>query len=327
MLVEKTISRSLFENEQRDKSSGGTWVARLPLWLMRRIVLRNLESFRRPKDIVMPILPVNDVTHTQHEIDGKPNKVRINVFGHQRGADKPRPLLFFIHGGGFLGGDSLMNEGLMRHLADKLDILCASVDYNVAPEAKHPAAINDCARALAFVLDNCLVNKNMVFLAGDSAGGNLAAALTLKLLDEKALTPKGQILFYPVTDLDSVGLPSYHEKGIEYSAMRRGIKLSQSLYLPDKASRKHPYVSPMCADFKFPQPDALLLIAERDGLRSDGLAYAEKLEKAGGYARCVLYKGAFHSFINDLFRSDIADDAAAEMLTFIKDRISEVQNG
>ena len=321
MLIEKNIPLSEFEMKQLEKGGGSAWVTKLPLWLMRRIVLKNLESFRRPKDIVMPVLPKCDIIHTRHEIGGAPKKVEISVFRKKQKPEEKMPLLFFIHGGGFLGGDSLMNEGLMRHVANELGILCASVNYNVAPEAKHPTAIEDCARALKYVMKNYSTDETKIFLAGDSAGGNLAAALTLKMQDEKMQAPKGQILFYPVMDLDSISKTSYHEKGTEYSAMRRGIKLSQSLYLPDKNCRRHPYVSPIYAEMNTPQPDALLLIAERDGLRSDGMEYAEKLEAAGGYARCVLYKGAYHSFINDLFRSDIADDAAAETLEFIGARI------
>jgi acetyl esterase len=323
VLIEKNIPLSDFEKAQLEKIEGASRFAKLPLPLMRWFVLRNIESFRHPKDIVMPIIPdcAYEIEHTRVEVDGKPNKVGISVFIRKDANAQKKPLLFFIHGGGFLGGDSRMSEGLMRYLADKLDIVCASVDYNVAPEATHPTPLNDCARALHHVIALYDIDKTRVFLSGDSAGGHLSAVMSLKLQGENTLVPKGQILFYPVTDLDRVNGDSYRDKGAEYASMRKGIRLSQSVYVPDKSCRKHPYVSPINARFDKPQPDALLLIAERDGLRRDGLAYAEKLEKASGYTRCVLYKGAFHSFINDLFRSDIADDAAAEMLTFIRDRI------
>jgi acetyl esterase len=323
MLIEKNIPLSNFEREQREKSKGASWLAWMPLPLMKWFVLRNIESLRYPKDIVMPVISDSSkkINYTRHELDGSPKKVGLSVFQPAGDHDEKLPLFFFIHGGGFLGGDSRMNEGLLRHLADTLNIRCAAVDYNVAPEVTHPVPLEDCSRAYNFVLAHYATDETRIFLAGDSAGGNLAAALTLKLSDEGGPIPKGQILLYPVTDLYTIDKPSYRKKGLEYQGMRKGIRLSQNLYVPDKTSRKHPYVSPACANMTHPQPDALLLIPERDGLRSDGIEYAEKLEKAGGYSRCVLYKGAYHSFINDLFRSGIADDAAEEILEFIQKRL------
>lgn len=322
-LAEKSIALSDFEQAAQQGNTGMGWVLKLPLFVLRAVVLRNIDSYRYPKDIPMPIMPdsAHKIAYTRCEIDGRPNPVGISIYRRKEDEGKKLPLLLFIHGGGFLGGDSRMSEGLMRHLVDKVGVLAASVDYNVAPEVKHPVPLQDCHRALQYVLDNYAVDTGNIFLAGDSAGGQLAAALTLKLQDEDGPVPRGQILIYPVTDLDKIDSESYREPGMEYGSMRKGIQLSRSLFLPDRASRKHPYVTPLYAKMSRPQPDALLLIAERDGLRDDGIKYAEKLEQAGGYVRCVLYKGAFHSFINDLFRSDIADDAAAEMAAFLQARI------
>jgi len=214
-----------------------------------------------------------------------------------------------------------MNEGLLRLVADQTGAIAAAVNYNVSPEVKHPVPLNECQMAFMYMLENYPVDETKVFIAGDSAGGNLAAALTLKLLDEGSARPCGQILLYPVCDLAKIDSESHRQKGKAYAGMRRGIQLARTFYLPDRASRTSPYVSPLCAKFRVAQPDALLLIAECDGLRCDGLDYGEKLEQAGGYARTVLYKGAYHAFINHLYRSDIADDAAEEILTFMKDRI------
>ena len=323
-VIEKNIPLTAFEREMAEKNSGSSLLVKMPLPVMRWFVLRNIESYRNPEDFVMPVMPAcgHEIEYERREMEGAPKPVGVSVYFRKADAGKKRPLLFFIHGGGFMGGDSRVSEGLMRWLADKLGIVAASVDYNVAPEVKHPVPLEDCYRAFRYVLAHYPVKEDEMFFAGDSAGGNLAAVMTLKLLAETDLVPRGQILFYPVTNLDSVDSESYREKGPEYAMMCKGIKLSQMVYLPDKASRKHPYVSPAYAQMEKPQPDALLLVAERDGLRSDGTTYAQKLEEAGGYARCIVYKGAFHSFINDLFRSDIADDAAQEMLAFMKERIS-----
>ena len=330
MVIRKNIPLSGFEKAQLAKSGKMTFLTKLPMPVMRWLVMRNIESLRRPKDFVYPIIPdcAHEIEHVRTEIDASPKKVGISLYGRKDDnwtalphAGGKLPLLFFIHGGGFMGGDSLVSEGLMRYMADELGILCASVDYNVSPEVRYPVPLDDCCRALSHVLEHYPVDREKIFLSGDSAGGNLAAVMALKLQDEGGPVPKGQILLYPVTDLFSLNRESYKQKGEEYRAMRMGIRLSQGAYVPDKSIRKHPYVSPIYAEMLRPQPDAMLLIAERDGLRSDGLEYAEKLETAGGYSRCILYEGAFHSFVNDLFRSDIADDAAKEMLLFVKERI------
>lgn len=319
-VVTKEIPLSDFERKAHEKDDGMGGLLLLPLFLLRRAVVKNIEAYRYPEDIEMPIVPPceNPVAYTRHEIEGAYNPVGVSVFA--QAGDEKKPLFFFIHGGGFLGGDSRMNEGLLRLVADEANFVSAAVDYNVAPEVRHPVPLEECRRALQFVLDSYPIDEHRIFIAGDSAGGNLTAALTLLLQHEGRPAPRGQIMLYPVCDLAKIDSESYRQKGAEYRGMQKGIKLSRSLYLPDRASRTSPYVSPLCAEFTAPQPDALLLVAERDGLRCDGLAYGEKLAGAGGYSRTVLYRGAYHSFINDLHRSAIADDAAREILAFVEER-------
>ena len=178
-LVEKDIPLSAFERAALEKSSSGAGVIALPLPLMRWFVLRNIESFRNPKGITMPLMPecAHQLVYTRHEISGEPKPVGISVCCRAEDEGKGRPLLFFIHGGGFLGGDSRMNEGLMRYITDKTGVVTASVDYNVAPEVKHPVPLTDCRRALGYVLEHYVINREKIFLSGDSAGGNLAAGI------------------------------------------------------------------------------------------------------------------------------------------------------
>ncbi|MCL2007010.1 MAG: alpha/beta hydrolase [Treponema sp.] len=323
-LVRKQIPLSEFENEALAGRKGISLIFRLPFPIMRKILLRKIEIFRNPQGIALPIIPDcnNEISYKKIEIKGAHNPVGISIYEPKSSGSVDRSLFLFIHGGAFLGGDSQINEGLMRLIADRTNAITAAVDYNVSPEVQHPVPLNECREALQYLLDNYPINNRLIFLAGDSAGGNLAAALTLKLIDEGGPVPRGQILLYPVCDLARLDRESYLQKGREYFILRRVMLVSRSVYLSDKKSRKSPYVSPIYANFDKAQPDALLLIAERDPLRSDGLDYGEKLRQAGGYARTVLYEGSFHAFINDLRRSDIADDAAEEIIMFINERIS-----
>lgn len=322
-LIEKNIPLSEYEKQALAKQSSSVFFLKLPLPLMRWLVLKNIESYRKPKDFVMPIIPEceNEIEVFSHELQGYPNPVKITVYARKEDNNDKKPLFYFIHGGGFMGGNSIVNEGLMRLIADKTGSIAVAVDYNVAPEVKHPVPLNECHEVLNYILENYPVDKTKIIICGDSAGGNLTAVLTLKLLNENGPVPRGQIILYPVCDLSNFDRASYLQKGTTYSGMRKGMMIARSVYLPDEKSQTSIYVSPMLTDFKEPQPDALLLVAECDALRCDGLDYGEKLEVAGGYARTILYKGAYHAFINDLRRSDIADDAAEEILTFVNDRI------
>ena len=319
MKLEKNIPPSEFERIAHSKRNPLSLLLKMPYWLYSRIFLKNLEAFRNPKDALPPIIPESkhNITYQKYELPGKPKPVQIGVFKKTDLNEKKLPLFFFIHGGSFVAGDCQINEGLLRFLADKMDLIAATVDYNVAPEAKHPIPLEDCEAALRFLVKNHPVDTDRIFIAGDSAGGNLAAALVLKLLDCGDITPKGQILLYPVCDFTNLKTESYLQKGAAYEIMKRGMVFSRNVYLADKSVWVHPYASPQYANFDKPQPDALLLIAECDGLREDGLNYGKKLAAAGGKARTILYKGAYHAFINDLYRSPTADDAAAEILAFM----------
>jgi acetyl esterase/lipase len=319
--VEKSIPLSPFEIKQAERNSKSGIIFRLPQPVLKWFILKNLEKFRNPEGIELPpdVGCARAIAKERHELDGAPKKVGVSVFSDN--PKEPRPLFFFIHGGGFMGGDSRMNEQLLRIVTDKTGAISAAVDYNVSPESKHPAPLEECEKALRLVLEKCPVDPSKIFICGDSAGGNLAAVLSLKLAAQGGLLPKGQIMLYPVTNMDYLSTESHWQKGPEYLNMRKGILISREVYLAKPQDRKDPLVSPMLAEFASAQPDALTLVAERDALRCDGLDYAEKLARAGGYSRAVLYKGAFHSFINDIGRSGIADDAANEIVEFIKARI------
>ncbi|MDR1643745.1 MAG: glycoside-pentoside-hexuronide (GPH):cation symporter [Clostridiales bacterium] len=319
--VEKKIALSPFELKQLEKSANSGLMFRLPHPFLKWAILKNLDKLRKPEGIELPpeVKCDKPISKEQCEIDGTPNKVGVKIF--EDGLPGVKPLFFFIHGGGFLGGDSIINEQLLRVVADKTGAVSVAVDYNVSPECQYPAPLDDCERALRFALKKRDIDPAKIFICGDSAGGNLTIALTMRLVSQGELLPKGQIMLYPVTNMDSLSTESHWQKGPEYLNMRKGILITREIYLSNPKHRRDPLVSPMLAEFDSPQPDALSLVAQRDALRCDGLDFAEKLARAGGYSRSVLYVGAFHSFINDVGRSDIADDAAGEIVEFIKARI------
>lgn len=212
-----------------------------------------------------------------------------------------------------------MNDNLMRLIVDRTGAVAASVDYTLSPEAKYPEGLLDCQKGLRFLMDDDRFNidRNKVILSGDSAGGNLAAVLTMKLTDEKTVNVYKQVLLYPVTDLAYLNSESYRQKGLAYESMRKLIAVARNIYLSSRGDRFDPYVSLICAEFKEAMPDTLLLLAEIDGLRSEGIQYGRLLSESGTPVRCIVYKGAVHAFINNIGRSHVADDGADEIIRFI----------
>jgi acetyl esterase len=209
----------------------------------------------------------------------------------------------------------------MRKLADNHDVVCASVEYHVSPEVRYPAALEECAAGIEKVLEHFgkAVDNKRVFFAGDSAGGNLAASLCMYVKNKGSITPKGQVLLYPSTQMETLETESFSRKEWEFSGMRKGMLLSRELYARSRADYKDPYFSPLnstAKDDPSPTP-ALLLLAGRDGLLDDGTLYAKHLSELGGEARCIIYERSYHAFMNGLGDSDAADDAYEEIVNFI----------
>lgn len=320
-LIEKEFQLTDFELKDRENSEQAAKAAKLPVFLIKNHIVRNLESYRKSVNNHAQVQPecAGWISKERSEIQGHCRKIGISVYTAQQTDHVKQPLFYFIHGGGFIAGSSEVNDNLMRLIAGRTGAVAASVDYTLSPEAKYPEGLLDCQKGLEFLAKNDWFNidPEKIILSGDSAGGNLAAALTLKLKHEKVLNVSKQVLLYPVTDLAYLDGESYRQKGAAYTAMHKFILIARDLYLGSTQDRYIPYVSPVCAKLKGPVPDTLLLLAEVDGLRSEGIRYGEILSKSGTKVRCVVYKEATHAFINNLGKSYVADDAADEIIRFI----------
>lgn len=322
-IIEKEFPITEFERKEIEINERIAKVAKIPTFLIKFYIVRHMESYRQTVVNYEQVQPecAHQISKERFEIMGKSRPIGVSVYSADHTGQRKRTLFYFIHGGAFAGGSSEMNDNLMRLVADRTDALVASVDYSLSPEAKYPEGLLDCQEGLQFLLRNGRfdIDPDKIILAGDSAGGNLAAALTLKCKDEKILKVYKQVLLYPSVDLAYVNGESYRQKGIAYRSMRKLILVARELYLSSKADRYHPYVSPICANITEPMPDTLLLVAEVDGLRSEGIRYGELLAESGTHVRCVMYKGATHAFINNLGKSYVADDGAEEIIRFISE--------
>jgi len=214
-------------------------------------------------------------------------------------------LLLFFHGGGWVTGDIESYTPACAAMADLTGCVVASVDYRLAPEHPFPAGLEDCLRATKLLLEDPsragLESAFQVVLVGDSAGGSLAAVVSLLLRQEGHVMPGRQILLYPVTywDHDPQTSPyaSVREHGQGYRLTHTEVQDYMDLYVPDPEKRRDMRVAPLLADDMTGQPATLLITAELDLLCDEGEAYGRALADAGIPVRMHRVEGAIHGFI------------------------------
>lgn len=229
--------------------------------------------------------------------------------------------LVYYHGGGWVTGDIHTHDRLCRTLANRSDSLVFAVDYRLAPEFAFPAAVQDACAAFRYVLANAkrfAVDPGRVSVAGDSAGGNLAAAVTLAARNNQWLQPATQILVYPITDCD-FETGSYNQFAEGYGLTKAAMQWFWDQYVPNVEDRRQPYVSPMRSENLNAVAPALILTAEFDALRDEAEAYARRLEEAQVPVRLKRYDGQIHGFLRRREIFDQAEDAIDLIARTVKD--------
>ncbi|MEO6957334.1 MAG: alpha/beta hydrolase [Antricoccus sp.] len=211
----------------------------------------------------------------------------------------PRSVLVYFHGGGWVVGDiNLQYDNLGRQLCVKTQSTVVMVNYRKAPEHPFPAAIDDSYEGLVWAAEHkaeLASSDAPLIVAGDSAGGNIAAVMTLWARDKGGPKIDYQVLVYPVTDCD-LERPSYVAAENQLLLGRETMIWFWDHYLPDVEARKHPDVSPIRADDLSGLPPALVYLAECDPLHDEGAAYAEALKAAGVPVEVSTAEGQMHAF-------------------------------
>ena len=208
------------------------------------------------------------------------------------------PALVYYHGGGWVIGNIETHDVLCRQLCDASGCAVFSVDYRLAPEHPFPAAYNDSLEAFHWVVDNAArlhVDPRRIAVGGDSAGGNLAAAVCLGSRDS-AQAPAFQLLIYPAT-LMYPDTPSYHANGEGYMLTAAAMHWFMDHYLPTPNDRHDWRASPLKAESHANLPPAFVLTAGFDPLRDEGLMYADAMAAAGGVTEYVCFERQIHGFI------------------------------
>jgi len=253
--------------------------------------------------------PGPDVTAARDVvIPGQAGGIPVRVYSPV--PDAPGVVVYY-HGGGWVVGSVTDWDASVRALAVASGCDVVSVDYRLAPEHPFPAAADDAYDALEWAAGE-LANGRPVTVAGDSAGGNLAAVTALRARDLGGPALALQVLAYPVTDCD-LDRTSYHEyDGASFLVNRGDMAWYWDQYLPDQAARMNPYASPLRAADMSGLPPLYLVTAEHDPLRDEGFAYADRLRAARVPVEHRHYGSQIHGFFSFVNLLDDADKAVSE---------------
>ncbi|KAK9917447.1 hypothetical protein WJX75_004465 [Coccomyxa subellipsoidea] len=244
-------------------------------------------------------LPLPIATVTDLEVPGEDGAIPVRVYRPE--SEDLLPIMVYIHGGGWCFGSVTSYDPLCRAIAKACDAVVVSVEYRLAPENPHPAGLNDCYTVTSWVSRHAKElggDSSSLAVAGDSAGGNLAAAVALKARGQQidgAPHINFQLLICPVLDYHTPGTASYAAFGGDDAIVSRKAMEKVFLdYVPNKEDIDSPLVCPLRAQDLTGLPPALIFTGERDLLRDEGEAYAAKLLTAGVDVSLKRFKGAAH---------------------------------
>ncbi|MBU6329728.1 MAG: alpha/beta hydrolase [Acidobacteria bacterium] len=251
--------------------------------------------------------PIELASITDRTIPGPAGGIPVRIY---RPTDQQGlPVVVFFHGGGWVVGDLESHDHMARAIAAKAECVVVAVDYRLAPEHRFPAAVDDSWAATEWVAthaDELGVDGSRLAVAGDSAGGNLAAVVTNLSREVDHVEIIHQALIYPVTDA-TCDRPSMTENAEGYMLTADGMDWFHGHYANGEADRTDPRYSPLFDDLTGAAP-ATVITAGFDPLRDQGIAYAEALGAAGVATEHINYETMFHGF----FSMDAAIDVAAE---------------
>jgi acetyl esterase/lipase len=262
--------------------------------------LEKVQAARSARFEMFPMPPDReDVLVEDHRIAGPPQApdVAVRVYRPKAKQDAPRPGVFEIHGGGFMMGDLAMMDPWCQRVAAEVDAVVVSVEYRLAPEHPFPAGLEDCYTALVWTATEAKplgIDALRIAIAGQSAGGGLAAATALLARDRGGPVLCFQLLEIPELDdrLDTPSMLAFTDTPLWN---RPNAVWSWRHYLgPDHAGEVSPYAAPARAEDLSGLPPAYVSTMEFDPLRDEGILYALRLLQAGVSVELHSYPGTFH---------------------------------
>ena len=279
----------------------------MPLDPQYEIMLRELAAAQGPALTDLPLAVGREMYRVMQpeapeiEVDSVVDIVAGDVPArvYRPRGDGPFPVVVMFHGGGWVIGDLTTADCQCREVCRGVGAVVVSVDYRLAPEHRFPAAAEDCYAATRWTAAHAADyagDAGLLAVAGDSAGGNLAAVVAQMARDRGGPPLVYQLLVYPVTNGVNLDTASYRDNGEGYLLTAEAMHWFWNHYAPSPEDRRSPYASPVMASDLSKLPPALVMTAEFDPLRDEGEAYAKALSAAGVTADLIRWDGLIHGF-------------------------------
>ncbi|WP_315080730.1 alpha/beta hydrolase [uncultured Clostridium sp.] len=236
------------------------------------------------------------------------------------------PIIIYSHGGSWIAGNLDTHDNVCRKLSQNTKAIVLSVDYRLAPENPFPVGLNDVYNVLQWTYKNAKSingNESHIAIAGDSAGGNLSAAVSLMSKDKNGPHITCQVLIYPSTNIYELNTQSWSDFSKDFNISKEEMEKYISLYAPQKEGRKNPYISPLLAKDFNKLPNTLVITAEIDPLRDEGEAYGNKLKETGIQSEVIGFNGVTHGFITMDKITDKADEALNQISSYLKNEFQK----
>lgn len=300
--------------------------------------LNFLQQIKRPQVFEVPVeearamyakgqelfpVPEMPVSVEERTIPAGPKgSIRLRIFKPEN-TTAGLPVLMYFHGGGWVLGTAETYDRFMRELTHGTGAAVVFVEYSLSPEEHYPVPLEECYAAAQWISEHGTelgLDGGRMAVAGDSAGGNMAAVACLLAKERGGPRIAGQVLIYPATAA-GFDTPSFHEFAQGYFLTAEASRWFWHQYAPDRATDRDPHACPLLGTPKQlkEMPPALIITAECDILRDEGEAYARKLMQAGVTVTCTRYLGTIHGFmgLNALAESPPATAATTQMNSWL----------
>jgi acetyl esterase len=254
------------------------------------------------------------------EIPGPHGPIPIRIYTPE--GSGPFPILVYFHGGGWVVCSIETHDAWSRHITNTIGCIVVAVNYRQAPEDPFPAAVDDAFAAVQWAAANGASfngDGSRLAVAGDSAGGNLSAAVALIARDQGGPKLAYQVLITPGTDYYNLDQPAYKENAVGYGMDTADIIWLMDLYYPAGTDRNDPRAFPVRAKDHSGVAPAMVITAEYDSLRDDGDIYAAKLRDAGVPVVWAPYEGMTHNFLLNYAVMDRAEEAVKAMAAALRE--------